>query len=102
MPIRSTCSLAASKTDSRNVISVSVILVMRPGRGDITTIRAHIDALAAAGVDDATVDAYLELARATASRAESDHRIAPKTASTIRQVLDEADWDTMAQIAAGI
>ncbi len=71
-------------------------------RGDITTIRAHIDALAAAGVDDATVDAYLELARATASRAEADVRIDSRTASTIRQVLDEADWDTMAQIAAGI
>ena len=33
-------------------------------RGDVTTIRAHVDALAAADVDDATVDAYLELARA--------------------------------------
>ena len=71
-------------------------------RGDVTTIRAHVDALAAADVDDATVDAYLELARATAGRAEADGRLAPKTASDIRQVLDEADWDTMAQIAAGI
>lgn len=71
-------------------------------RGDITTIRAHVDALAAADVDDATVDAYLELARATAGRAESDHRIDAATASTVRQVLDEADWDTMAHIAAGI
>lgn len=71
-------------------------------RGDITTIRAHVDALAAADVDDATVDAYLELARATAGRAESDGRLAPTQASTIRQVLDEADWDTLAEIAAGI
>lgn len=71
-------------------------------RGDITTIRAHVDALAAADVDDATVDAYLELARATASRAEADGRLTPKVATDIRQVLDEADWDTMAQIAAGI
>ncbi|WP_228764911.1 MULTISPECIES: Rossmann-like and DUF2520 domain-containing protein [Aeromicrobium] len=71
-------------------------------RGDITTIRAHVDALAAAHVDDATVDAYLELARATARRAEADHRLAPATAGTIRQVLDEADWDAMAHIAAGI
>jgi predicted short-subunit dehydrogenase-like oxidoreductase (DUF2520 family) len=71
-------------------------------RGDITTIRAHVDALAAADVDDATVDAYLELARATAGRAESDGRLAPVQASTIRQVLDEADWDTLAEIAAGI
>jgi predicted short-subunit dehydrogenase-like oxidoreductase (DUF2520 family) len=70
-------------------------------RGDVTTIRAHVDALAAADVDDATVDAYLELARATARRAEGDHRLDPVTAGTIRQVLDEADWDTMAHIAAG-
>ncbi|MEV7397621.1 Rossmann-like and DUF2520 domain-containing protein [Aeromicrobium sp. NPDC092404] len=71
-------------------------------RGDVTTIRAHVDALAAADVDDATVDAYLELARATAGRAASDGRLAPAQASTIRQVLDEADWDTLAEIAAGI
>ena len=71
-------------------------------RGDVTTIRAHVDALAAADVDDATVDAYLEIARATAGRAESDGRLAPAQASTIRQVLDEADWDTLAEIAAGI
>ncbi len=71
-------------------------------RGDVTTIRAHVDALAAADIDDATVDAYLELARATAGRAEADHRIDAATASTVRQVLDEADWDTMAHIAAGI
>ncbi|WP_254450661.1 Rossmann-like and DUF2520 domain-containing protein [Aeromicrobium stalagmiti] len=71
-------------------------------RGDVTTIRAHVDALAAADVDDATVDAYLELARATAGRAEVDQRLAPAVAGTIRQVLDEADWDAMAHIAAGI
>jgi predicted short-subunit dehydrogenase-like oxidoreductase (DUF2520 family) len=70
-------------------------------RGDVTTIRAHVDALAASDVDDATVDAYLELARATARRAEADHRLDAATAGTIRQVLDEADWDTMAHLAAG-
>lgn len=71
-------------------------------RGDVTTIRAHVDALVAADVEDATVDAYLELARATAGRAEADGRLTPVVAGTIRQVLDEADWDAMAQIAAGI
>ncbi|WP_244633308.1 Rossmann-like and DUF2520 domain-containing protein [Aeromicrobium sp. CFBP 8757] len=70
-------------------------------RGDVTTIRAHVDALATSDVDDATVDAYLELARATARRAEADDRLDAATAGTIRQVLDEADWDTMAHIAAG-
>ncbi|MBC7633277.1 DUF2520 domain-containing protein [Aeromicrobium sp.] len=71
-------------------------------RGDVTTIRAHIDALAAADIDDSTVDAYLELARATAGRAEADGRLTHRGAGTIRQVLDEADWDAMAEIAAGI
>ena len=71
-------------------------------RGDVTTIRAHVDALAAADVDHPTVDAYLELARATARRAEADGRLDAKSAGTIRQVLDEADWDAMADIAAGI
>lgn len=65
-------------------------------RGDVTTIRAHVDALADADVDDATVDTYLELARATAGRAEADGRLDPGTAGSIRQVLDEADWDAMA------
>ena len=71
-------------------------------RGDVTTIRAHVDSFAAANVDDATVDSYLELARATASRAEADGRLSHRDATTIRQVLDEADWDAMAEIAAGI
>jgi predicted short-subunit dehydrogenase-like oxidoreductase (DUF2520 family) len=70
-------------------------------RGDVTTVRAHIDAFAEAQVPDATVDTYLELARATAGRAAADGRLAPDAAGSIRQVLDEADWDAMAQIAAG-
>jgi predicted short-subunit dehydrogenase-like oxidoreductase (DUF2520 family) len=70
--------------------------------GDAALTGPVVDALAASGVDDATVDAYLELARATARRAEADRRLDPVTAGTIRQVLDEADWDTMAHIAAGI
>ena len=48
------------------------------------------------------ISRQIELARATARRAEADHRIAPATAGTIRQVLDEADWDAMAGIVAGI
>ena len=71
-------------------------------RGDVTTVRAHIDALAAADVPDATVDTYLALARATAGVAEADGRISHAEAGTIRQVLAEADWDTLAEIAAGI
>jgi len=71
-------------------------------RGDVTTVRAHVDAFAAADVADATVDTYLTLARATAGRAEVDGRLSPAEAGQIRQVLAEADWDTLAEIAAGI
>ncbi len=71
-------------------------------RGDVTTVRAHIDAFAEARVPDATIDTYVELARATAGRARADGRLDARTAGSIRQVLDEADWDTLADIAAGI
>jgi len=71
-------------------------------RGDVTTVRAHVDAFASADIPDATVDTYLALARATAGRAEADGRISATEAGTIRQVLAEADWDTLAEIAAGI
>jgi len=74
-------------------------------RGDVTTIRAHVDALAAADVDDATVQSYLELARATAGRAAGDGRLSSESAGTIRQVLDEAmvsdPENTLTGIAAG-
>lgn len=71
-------------------------------RGDVTTVRAHIDAFAEAVVPAATVDTYLELARATAGRAAADGRLTSASAGSIRQVLEEADWDTLAEIAAGI
>jgi predicted short-subunit dehydrogenase-like oxidoreductase (DUF2520 family) len=71
-------------------------------RGDVTTIRAHVDAFAAAGTPAATRDAYNSLARATAARAEADGRIAPAVARDIRQALSEAEWDVMAEIAAGV
>lgn len=71
-------------------------------RGDVTTIRAHVDAFDQADVDDATVEAYLELARATASRAEASGRLSTADAGQVRQVLFEADWDAMASIAVGI
>ncbi|MGZ8726416.1 MAG: Rossmann-like and DUF2520 domain-containing protein [Aeromicrobium sp.] len=71
-------------------------------RGDITTIRAHVDAFSQAHVDSSTVDSYLELARATSNRAESSGRLSAADAGQVRQVLVEADWDTLADIAAGI
>lgn len=71
-------------------------------RGDVTTIRAHLDAFDQSGINDATVDAYLKMARATAHRAEASGRLSTAEAGQVRQVLIEADWDVMASIAAGI
>ncbi len=71
-------------------------------RGDVTTIRAHVDAFAEAGTPAATRDAYSSLARATATRAEADGRLAPSAARDIRQALSEAEWDAMADMAVGI
>jgi len=65
-------------------------------RGDVTTIRAHVDAFSQAHVNPTTVDAYLEMARATANRAESSGRLPAAEAGLVRQVLVEADWDTLA------
>lgn len=71
-------------------------------RGDVTTIRAHVDAFAEAGTPAATRDAYSSMARATATRAEADGRLAPAAARDIRQALSEAEWDAMADMAVGL
>lgn len=70
-------------------------------RGDVTTIRAHVDALASAGTPPSTRDAYVSMARVTAARAESDGRLAPAAVRDVRQALTEAEWDAMAEMAAG-
>lgn len=71
-------------------------------RGDITTLRAHADALASAAIDDDidddTVATYLAMARATSHRAEDAGSISADTAHEVRDVLQEADWNTMAGI----
>lgn len=67
-------------------------------RGDVTTIRAHVDAFSQAHVDPATVDSYLEMARATSNRAEASGRLSAADAGHVRQVLVEADWDTLADM----
>lgn len=67
-------------------------------RGDVTTIRAHVDAFSQAHVDPSTVDSYLEMARATANRAEASGRLSAADAGQVRQVLVEADWDTLAEL----
>jgi predicted short-subunit dehydrogenase-like oxidoreductase (DUF2520 family) len=67
-------------------------------RGDITTVRAHLDAFSQSQVDSSTVDAYLEMTRATAHRAEASGRLAADDARQVRQVLIEADWDAIAEL----
>jgi predicted short-subunit dehydrogenase-like oxidoreductase (DUF2520 family) len=68
-------------------------------RGDVTTIRAHADAL---GAEPDTRDTYLALARATSRRAESDGRLSPEAARRVRQVLTEAEWDALAESAVTV
>lgn len=67
-------------------------------RGDLTTLRAHADALTDAGIDDDTVAAYLAMARATSHRAEDAGLLSAEAAHDVRDVLQDADWDAMAGI----
>lgn len=69
-------------------------------RGDVTTVRAHTDALAAAPAD--TRESYLALARATARRVEADGRVDHDTSRQVQQVLREAEWDALAESAARV
>lgn len=69
-------------------------------RGDVTTVRAHTDALA--HVPGSTRDTYVALARATALRAEADGRLDAGTSREVRQVLREAEWDALAESAARV
>lgn len=52
-------------------------------RGDLTTVRAHVDALEEAPAS--TRDAYVAMARATADRAEADGRLDGDTAAAVRR-----------------
>ena len=63
-------------------------------RGDIETVRAHLDHLAdLAGTADgsaATLESYVAMARATAERAVHDGRLSPRRAQALTRVLDAA------------
>lgn len=65
-------------------------------RADVTTIGAHMDIFAEADVDPATVDAYAAMARSTARRAEASGQLSAKQARDVRRVLNEAEWDSLA------
>jgi predicted short-subunit dehydrogenase-like oxidoreductase (DUF2520 family) len=62
-------------------------------RGDVNTVRAHTESLAA---QSEILDSYIALARATAARAVASGRIDAATAAALRQVLSEAEWESVA------
>lgn len=69
-------------------------------RGDVATVEAHVDAL-----DDGPEpirDAYVSMARATTEQAVASGRLEAEQGRDLKRVLAEADWDSMARIAAGI
>jgi predicted short-subunit dehydrogenase-like oxidoreductase (DUF2520 family) len=58
-------------------------------RGDVTTVRAHVDALA--DVPTSTRDAYVAMAHATTERAVADGRLSAAVGASLEAALDEAD-----------
>lgn len=69
-------------------------------RGDVATVEAHVDALDAQ--PEPIRDAYVSMARATTEQAVSSGSLAPEQGRDLKRVLAEADWDSLARIAAGI
>jgi predicted short-subunit dehydrogenase-like oxidoreductase (DUF2520 family) len=66
-------------------------------RGDVNTIRAHTESLTATlAAQPEILDSYIALARATAARAVASGRIDAATAAALRQVLSEAEWESLA------
>lgn len=58
-------------------------------RGDVTTVRAHVEALATEPAS--TRDAYVAMAHATTERARVDGRLDRTTAEALESALDDAD-----------
>ena len=69
-------------------------------RGDVATVEAHVDALTDA--PSPVRDAYVSMARATTEQAVASGSLDTGRGRDLKRVLDEADWDSLAQIAAGI
>ncbi len=57
-------------------------------RGDVETVRAHLDDIAASAPE--TVEAYVAMARATSDRAVLDGRLLPIRAAKLAGILDDA------------
>ena len=70
-------------------------------RGDVNTIRAHVDGILVSAPD--TLPSYVTLARATADRAVMDGRLLPIRAAAISRVLDGAvaEFGARAHFGAG-
>src|SRR3954454_412052 len=58
-------------------------------RGDVNTVRAHLEEIAATAPD--TLPSYVALARATLDRVVTDGRVLPIRAAAMRRVLDAAE-----------
>lgn len=69
-------------------------------RGDAATVEAHVEALTDSAAS--TRDAYVAMARATTEQAAASGRLDAARGRDLKRVLDEADWESLAQIAAGI
>ncbi|PJJ58126.1 putative short-subunit dehydrogenase-like oxidoreductase (DUF2520 family) [Mumia flava] len=67
-------------------------------RGDVETVRGHVEALAEQPVP--TLDAYVAMARATSAHAIADGRLDDRRAKAIRRVLRESEWDVLATLVA--
>lgn len=59
-------------------------------RGDVRTVAAHLEEIAANAPD--TLPSYVTLARATLDRAVTDGRVLPIRARKIARLLDDAAW----------
>jgi len=71
-------------------------------RGDVDTVRAHLESLQNADIDDNTRDSYRAMARATTFSAQADGRLDTERARSIRGALNEATADDLAAIVAGV
>ncbi|HEY7043244.1 MAG TPA: DUF2520 domain-containing protein, partial [Nocardioidaceae bacterium] len=57
-------------------------------RGDVETVRTHLQRLVATGQPRSTVESYVAMARATATHAVLDGRLEPRRAAELIELLD--------------
>lgn len=68
-------------------------------RGDVATVRGHVEALADA--PEPALDTYVAMARATTDLAVADGRLNTEQAQQVRGALAEAEWNTLAAMLSG-